>query len=250
MDNPIDIREEGGVRYLHFGTDWVQGAMRIRTPFALELAYTREMLTALLLHDGPWPRRILSIGLGAGSLAKFIYRKLPDSHHTIVEIEPRVAAIAQSCFNLPRPDSRMALEIEDGLAFMEHTTDQWDLVLLDAYDHDVKTGPFTSIDFYRTVKSRLSDQGVLSINLFNRARRYESTTSRLGYAFDDRAIHFPSTDEGNYIGLAFNGERVQSDEATLRTRAEVLKEDTGLDLRPVIARLLSAGNARHGKLDL
>jgi len=250
MNNPIDIREEGGVRYLHFGTDWVQGAMRIRTPFALELAYTREMLTALLLHDAPWPRRILSIGLGAGSLAKFIHRKLPEAHHTIVEIEPRVAAIAHSCFSLPRADERMDILIEDGLAFIEHSDEQWDLVLLDAYDHDVKTGPFTSVDFYRRVKSHLTAQGVLSINLFNRARRYESTTTRLEEAFEQRAIHFPSTDEGNFIGLAFNGERVVADEATLRERADTLKDALGLDLRPVIARLLNAGNARHGKLDL
>jgi len=250
MENPIDIREEGGVRYLHFGTDWVQGAMRIRTPFALELAYTREMLTPLIMHDAPWPRRVLSIGLGAGSLAKFIHRKLPDTHHTIVEIEPRVVAIAQSCFKLPSPDARMAVHIEDGLAFIEQTDATWDLILLDAYDHDVKTGPFTSIDFYRMVRSRLTEQGVLSINLFNRARRYESTTTRLAYAFDQRAIHFPSTDEGNFIGLAFNGERLITDDATLRQRAEALKEELGLDLKPVIARLLSAGNARHGQLDL
>ena len=42
---------DAGVRYLHFGSEWVQGAMRIRRPFALELAYTREMLAGLLLHD-------------------------------------------------------------------------------------------------------------------------------------------------------------------------------------------------------
>ena len=28
----VDISEEAGVRYLHFGSDWVQGAMRIARP--------------------------------------------------------------------------------------------------------------------------------------------------------------------------------------------------------------------------
>ena len=37
----IDISEEAGVRYLHFGSSWIQGAMRIARPFALELDYTR-----------------------------------------------------------------------------------------------------------------------------------------------------------------------------------------------------------------
>ena len=48
MSTPIDISEENGVRYLHFGSEWVQGAMRIRRPYALELAYTREMMAPLL----------------------------------------------------------------------------------------------------------------------------------------------------------------------------------------------------------
>ena len=50
MTTPIDISEESGVRYLHFGSEWVQGAMRIRKPDALELDYTREMMVPLLLH--------------------------------------------------------------------------------------------------------------------------------------------------------------------------------------------------------
>ena len=31
----IEISEEAGVRSLHFGSDWVQGAMRVRRPNAL-----------------------------------------------------------------------------------------------------------------------------------------------------------------------------------------------------------------------
>jgi hypothetical protein len=43
----VDISEETGVRYLHFGSDWIQGAMRIARPWSLELAYTREMMAGL-----------------------------------------------------------------------------------------------------------------------------------------------------------------------------------------------------------
>ena len=83
----VDISEEAGVRYLHFGSDWVQGAMRIARPWSLELAYTREMMAGLLLRGDPdWPRSALLVGLGAGSLAKFIYRNLPECQSTVVEI--------------------------------------------------------------------------------------------------------------------------------------------------------------------
>ncbi|MBL8502505.1 MAG: spermidine synthase, partial [Rhodocyclaceae bacterium] len=60
MPMPIDISEEAGVRYLHFGSDWIQGAIRIARPRALELDKTREMMAALLLRPAPeWPRSAL-----------------------------------------------------------------------------------------------------------------------------------------------------------------------------------------------
>jgi spermidine synthase len=37
MTLSIDIREESGVRTLHFGSEWIQGAMRIARPWNLEL---------------------------------------------------------------------------------------------------------------------------------------------------------------------------------------------------------------------
>ncbi|MCC6878882.1 MAG: spermidine synthase, partial [Rhodocyclaceae bacterium] len=102
MATPIDISEEGGVRYLHFDSDWIQGAMRIARPWALELDYTREMMAALLLRPEPdWPRKALLIGLGAASLTKFLYRHRPRAKLTVVEIEPAVVAAAHRFFKLP-----------------------------------------------------------------------------------------------------------------------------------------------------
>jgi spermidine synthase len=71
------------VRTLHFGSEWIQGAMRIARPWNLELEYTREMMASLLLRDAPG--KVLLIGLGAASLTKFLYRHYPLAHLTVVE---------------------------------------------------------------------------------------------------------------------------------------------------------------------
>ena len=69
MSVSIDIREESGIRTLHFGSEWTQGAMRIARPWNLELDYTKEMMASLLLRDeSRFPRKVLLIGLGAASL--------------------------------------------------------------------------------------------------------------------------------------------------------------------------------------
>jgi hypothetical protein len=104
----IDISEEAGVRYLHFGSSWVQGAMRIARPFALELDYTREMMVPLLLHGDDWPRSVLQIGLGAASVTKFLHRHRPQAKLTVVEIEPRVEAAARQFFKLPDDPKRIS----------------------------------------------------------------------------------------------------------------------------------------------
>jgi hypothetical protein len=40
---PVTLSEQDGVRFLHFGTEWVQGAMRIRKPDWIELEYAQQM---------------------------------------------------------------------------------------------------------------------------------------------------------------------------------------------------------------
>ena len=81
---PIAVSDAGGVRSLHIGGDAVQSAMRIGAPDALYLDYTRCMLACLLFE--PEPRRALLIGLGGGSLAKFLHRNLKSLQVRAVEV--------------------------------------------------------------------------------------------------------------------------------------------------------------------
>src|SRR5690349_8452112 len=97
----IEISEQKGVRSLHFGSPWVQGAMRIARPWALELEYTRQMMAPLLLHDDSWPATVLQIGLGAGSLTRYLLRARPYARQVIVELSTDVVAAARQFFKLP-----------------------------------------------------------------------------------------------------------------------------------------------------
>ena len=66
---PVDFSELGGFRYLHFGSEWIQGGMRINRPYSLALEYQQYMLALLFFR--PEPKNILQLGLGAGGLAKY-----------------------------------------------------------------------------------------------------------------------------------------------------------------------------------
>ncbi len=241
MSSSIDISEQAGVRFLHFGSTWVQGAMRIARPWNLELEYTREMMASLLLRDeSRWPRKILLIGLGAASLTKFLYKFRPLAHLTIVEIEPRVVAAARQFFKLPEDDKRIHMVIGDGFDYVFETDKKFDLILVDGFNEHAHPGGLNTLPFYQACRTRLSEQGILAVNLIGLSRGVMGGFAYIAEAFEDRALMFPSCESGNTIAFAAEGEPVSISFDDLKENAEKLKEDTGLNLLPTLTRLAQA----------
>jgi spermidine synthase len=251
LATPIDISEEAGVRYLHFGSDWIQGAMRIARPWNLELEYTREMMAALLLRDNSnWPRRVLLIGLGAASLTKFLYRNFPLAQLTVVEIEPDVVSAARQFFRLPEDPRRINIVIGDGMEYVGLSERKFDLILVDGYDQHASSGELDSQLFYQYCRERLDGRGILSVNLLTSNHRLDRSIARIAEAFDDRVLAFPSCESGNAIALAAAGDPVEMSLYELRDNAQALRKETGLNLMPSIARLEQARSCPNNMLIL
>ncbi len=251
MGFSIDIREESGVRTLHFGSDWVQGAMRIARPWNLELEYTREMMASLLLRDDSrFPRKVLLVGLGAASLTKFLYRNFPLAKLTVVEIEPAVVAAARQFFKLPEDPKRLNIVIGDGVKFVASSDKAYDLILVDGFDADARAGALDTLAFYLTCRARLGSSGIMAVNLLGRSRGFKASVERIREAFDGRALAFPSCDSGNTIAFAVAGEHVRIALGDLKEQAAILKETTGLNLLPTLARLEQAKTWAGGVLEL
>lgn len=248
MTTPIDISEKKGVRYLHFGSEWVQGAMRINNPKALQLGYTRDMMAGLLLRDaeqscrGPWPRNALLIGLGAASLTKFLYYQCPQTRIEIVEIEPRVVMAARQFFALPPEDERLTIHIDDGVHYTATSNRHFDYILVDGFDQNARAGGLDTLPFYQAAWARLSEQGIMSVNLLGRSRGYKKSLEHILTTFHDRALAFSSSDSGNVIALAARGEIIDLPVHDIRERAVKLKQTTGLDLLATVTRLEEAGH--------
>jgi spermidine synthase len=251
MSAPIEISEEAGVRYLHFGSSWIQGAMRIARPWALELDYTREMMSCLLLRPDPsWPRTVLLIGLGAASLTKFLYRHRAQAKLTVIEIEPAVVHAARQFFKLPEQSARLNIEIADGAAYIANTKRRFDLILVDGYDAKARAGVLDTLPFYQLCRGRLSDDGLLVANLLGRSRGFKASVERLRIAFDGRALAFPSCDSGNTVLFAAAGDPIRVSLTELKESANKLKVETGLNLLPTLARLTQWQPCLRGRLEL
>ena len=247
-NNSIEISEKAGVRYLHFSADWIQGAMRVQRPNALELSYTREMMAGLLLRELPWPREALLIGLGAGSLVKFIYHKLPQTRITVVEIDPQIEIIARLHFKLPDDPGRLRIIIADGAEFMLKDGKKFDAIYVDGFDKEGRAGVLDTLPFYQACRARLTETGLMAVNLLGRSRGFQASTDRIETAFDGRSLVFPSCDSGNAIAFATCGDKVDASLDDLIARADQVKDETGLNLTTTIPRLQIAGKLVQDRL--
>ena len=248
MTIPIDIREEAGVRFLHFGSEWIQGAMRIARPWNLELEYTREMMMPLLLRETP--RKVLIIGLGAASLTKFLYRHYPLAHLTVVEIESSVVSAARQFFKLPEDPRRINLVIGDGAEYVLNSNGKFDLIMVDGFDENARSGVLETLPFYQACRTQLFGDAIMAVNLLTRSRGYEATVARIAKAFDDRVMVFPSCESGNAIALAASGNPIEISFGNLKENALTLKAETGLNLLPTLARLAQAQTCLNSTLVL
>jgi spermidine synthase len=247
----ILVSEEAGVRYLHFSSDWIQGAMRIARPWALELEYTREMMACLLLRPDPqWPRRALVIGLGAGSVVKFLRRHRPACRQTVVEIEPRVVATAHQQFKLPEEDDHLNIVIGDGADFVAAGRRSFDLILVDGYDAKAGTGRLNTLPFFLDCRMQLSAAGMLVSNLLSRRKDFRNSVASMQNAFEGRVLAMPPCAAGNVVALAMAGRDVDLRLADLRAEARRLKRDSGLNLLPTLARLEASESCPAGRLAL
>ena len=233
----ILVSEESGVRSLHFGSSWVQGAMRVARPWNLELAYTREMMACLLFRGfSNWPRKVLVIGLGAGSIVKYFYRNFPDAQLTVVEIDASVHVAAQMHFKFPEESKQLNVLYEDGADFVARCKQQFDLILVDGFDENARVGRLNSQEFYLNAKACLKESGLVVCNMLSKRKDYLTSLKRLGEAFDGEMIAFDSQDPGNVVAFAGRQAVFEGALKDYKPLAFELKEKTGLNLMPALAR--------------
>jgi spermidine synthase len=230
---PATVSEFDGVRFLHLGTPWVQGAMRLAKPQHLELEYVQRMMAWLLLRPSDAPAgHAVQLGLGAGAITRFCHKKL-RWRCTAVEINASVISACRLWFRLPADDARLAVVEADAADFVadprHHGTA--DALCVDLYDHEAAAPVLDDEAFYRGCRALLAEGGVMSVNLFGRDVSFGRSAARIAAAFgaDGMAMLKP-TREGNTIVLACRqGTLAPRDE--LAARAEAIEARWGLPAR-------------------
>lgn len=227
----VTISEDTEVRFLHLGTEWVQGSMLIKKPFEIELEYVQRMMAWLLFvePDSVSQRRAMQLGLGSAALTKFHFKKL-KMDTTAIEINPQVVAACRTWFKLPPDSDKLSVILGDAAEVVRHAPfhGSIDALQVDLYDHEAAAPVLDSPDFYTDCRHMLTDEGCMTVNLFGRDASYERSLESIKAAFGADAVWaFKPTRDGNTIVLA---QRTPSHPTRMEllARAEVIQERWGL----------------------
>lgn len=202
----VHFSEDGDIRYLHLSSPWIQGSMFIKKPYDIELEYVQRMMAWLLFTpaDEVAGAHAMQLGLGAGTITKFCYKKLKMTC-TAIEINPGVLHACRGWFRLPEEDERLRVVIAD--AAKEIRSPEWtgvvDALQVDIYDHEAASPVLDTLDFYKDCHALLSPNACMTVNLFGRASSYDESLQKIMAAFGEDAVWaFKPTREGNTIVLA------------------------------------------------
>lgn len=221
-------------RRMHFTNEATQSSMLFSDPDALISQYTRKMMAFLLFN--PNPQRIVMIGLGGGSLAKFCYRHLSRSHITVVEINEDVIALREE-FCIPKDDDRFRVVHDDGARYLEKLEEQIDVLLIDAFDADGIALSLANSDFYSCAARRLTENGMLVMNFWGLCERYVDNLAQARAAFGDSLLLVPVAGDANVLLFAFKPAPPRAITDELETVAQRLQMRLLLDFPRYLRRI-------------
>ncbi len=220
---PATISEAGGVRYLHLGTPWVQGAMRIRAPLELELEYIQRMMVWMLLRPEAelTEGHAVQLGLGAAAITRSCHATL-GMRSTAVELNASVIAACRAWFRLPADSERLQVLQRDAADYAAdpRLRASAQVLCVDLYDHEAASPVLDSAAFYRDCHGLLTQGGVMTVNLFGRDASFARSAQRIAAAFGARQVwSLRPTREGNTVVAAMKGGAMPA-RAELAARAD------------------------------
>lgn len=197
-----------------------QSRCDIRRPAALLHQYSRLQMVGSLYPQTL--QRALVVGLGGGSLSKALLQSYPQLHVDSIELDPEIARLARTYF-FYQESNRARTFVADARAHLLHHAEQYDLIVLDAYDGLEIPAPLRTRQFYQLVQKRLRPGGIVVSNLHRRSETYHRDRATLASVF---AV--TQGVEGTGLVVVFSGENLALH--TSRWPAAV-----GFDYSPLLA---------------
>jgi spermidine synthase len=218
----IRVYESADYRWLAFNERMQSGALLSR-PHDLLFNYTRTMLAHRIFCE-PITSALL-LGLGGGSLVRFLARHQPQLRITAVDNSAIVFELAQDYFGLPEESPLFTFTHADGRDYLRATDAQHDVILLDMFDQRASPSWLDADDLYQACRARLTGRGVLVVNLLvPDTTQLQPLLAPLRRAFETRVLYAARDPYNNVVAFAFNETPLDCGDALLVQLAASLEQ--------------------------
>ena len=106
--------------------------------------------------------KVLILGMGSGTYASQLREFYNNVDITGVEIDEKITKLSREYFSL---SDEVTVYTYDGRAFLNVTEEKYDIIMVDAYQDITIPFQMSSIEFFEGVKSHLTADGVMAVNL-------------------------------------------------------------------------------------
>jgi len=111
--------------------------------------------------------RILILGMGTGTYASQCQRYFEHAQLQGVEIDEKIIDLSYQYFGLPE---QIPVINYDGRAFLNVNKEQYDVIMVDAYQDITIPFQMSSIEFFTLVREHLTEDGIMVVNMNMRGK--------------------------------------------------------------------------------
>jgi len=112
--------------------------------------------------------KVLILGMGTGTFATQCERYFDNLKIEGVEIDEKITKLAENYFKLPQD---VTVTTYDGRAFLNVAKEQYDVIMVDAYQDITIPFQMSSVEFFRLVWDHLTEDGIMVVNMNMRGRQ-------------------------------------------------------------------------------
>ncbi|MET0088872.1 MAG: hypothetical protein ABW068_02440 [Candidatus Thiodiazotropha sp.] len=231
------VYEYQGFRWLRHEDGSIQSIIWLKHPDYPVFEYVRGMLCGLLFH--PEPQRLLNLGLGAGTLERFLLRNSTGIALTSVEPDRDIQRMARDCFDLPDGHNVVSQSAQDYLSGIQTT---YDTIFCDIHPGPGENNPLNEDRFVAELARVLAPDGVVAINLLPENER---DIVQLLMQMRRHLPHIALFDVPRQQNLVlFGGTSVLTDREVLLSRAQDHSQYAALEAQRLIERFIWLPSAR------
>lgn len=182
-----DLAYEGEsvYNYLQVKDDDYRTALSTNVLFGVQSVYMKsgeltgmyyDYAMAAPLMSGAENCDMLILGMGTGTYATQCMRYFDNVKAEGVEIDDRITDLARDYFALPES---VKVTTYDGRAFLNVSSKQYDVIMVDAYQDITIPFQMSSKEFFELVKAHLKPNGVMVVNMNMRSKKSDGINSYL-----------------------------------------------------------------------